>query len=117
VAETVILCGGAPPPARVSARLDLALGGPNPNVNLSISDISRRLVSALPNVLTDLLEIASYVFCADQLVSRGGETASRLGMDWRRHFHFIIPVREPDLWSATEVKASLERLISVMSDA
>jgi hypothetical protein len=55
-------------------RLDL--GGNNPNVDLEITDISRRLSSNVPDILTDLVEIASYVYCADQALTLGGRECS-----------------------------------------
>jgi 7-cyano-7-deazaguanine synthase in queuosine biosynthesis len=74
------------------------------------------MVGDPPDVLTDLLEIAAYVHCADQIVSRGGEVSRGLGADWRRDLRFIVPVREPDRWSSPEVRGSLQRLLGFMSD-
>jgi hypothetical protein len=71
----------------------LDLGGDDPNVDLEIVDISRRLSSNVPDVIVDLIEIASYVYCADQAVTRGGEGVLVSGAGWRRHFLFHIPVR------------------------
>ena len=114
--ETVILCGGAPRPKRPGKALPLSVAGPNPNVRLESEDVGRRMLASLPATLADLLDVATYVYAADQMVSRGGETASRLGSDWRRDLRFIIPVREPERWAAPEVCSSLERLLGFMSE-
>jgi hypothetical protein len=110
MSETLVLCGGTSAPKRGAAKtLRLNLGGSNANVSLRIEDISRRMVADIPDVLTDLLEVATYVYCADQLVSRGGEAAQALGADWRRQLNFVVPVREPDLWTLPEaVRASCD---------
>ena len=114
--ETVILCGGATAPSGVRKPLLLSATGPSANVRLRSEDIGRRMLAALPSTLADLLDVATYVFCADQLVSRGGDTGRRLGADWRRDLRFIIPVREPDRWSSPDVLESLGRLLAFMSD-
>jgi 7-cyano-7-deazaguanine synthase in queuosine biosynthesis len=117
MSETLVLCGGTNAPKRGAAKtLRLNLGGSNANVSLQIEDISRRMVADIPDVLTDLLEVATYVYCADQLVSRGGGAAQALGADWRRRLNFVVPVREPDLWTLPEVSESLARLLAFMSD-
>ena len=42
----------------------------------------------LPDLLVDLLEIASYVYCADQRAGRGSEKLSNYGENWRRSLHW-----------------------------
>jgi len=74
------------------------------------------MLASLPNILADLLEVATYVYAADRLVVRGGQTAPHLGANWRRNLRFVIPVREAERWSAPEVKESLEHLLGFMSD-
>jgi hypothetical protein len=74
------------------------------------------MLRSLPSVLADLVDVATYVFVADQLVSRGGETAPGLGADWRRNLRFVIPVREPDRWSSPELIAKLQNLLGFMSE-
>jgi hypothetical protein len=114
----IILCGGAPAPRGVSpdqvVRLDL--GGDEPNVDLEIADISRRLSSDVPDVLMDLIEIASYVYCADQAVTRGGEGVLAFGAHWRRNFNFHIPVRLPSMWSSPTVLDVLQKTLAILSE-
>src|SRR5918993_4464193 len=72
-AERLVLCGGAQAPRRSGGEsLSLNLHGPSSNVYLKISDISRKLLTNIPDRLVDLLEIASYIYAADSALSRGG---------------------------------------------
>lgn len=116
--DHVILCGGVPAPrgARGDQVLRLSLGGDEPNVDLEIIDISRRLSSDVPDVLTDLVEIASYVYCADQATTRGGEGVLDFGHGWRRNLTFHIPVRHPLIWSSKNTLGALQRTLSLLSD-
>jgi hypothetical protein len=71
---------------------------------------------ALKPVLFDLLEIATYVYCADQATTRGGGTAKNYGAKWRRRFQFHIPVRTPDVWSSNPVLTALSDTLGFLSD-
>ena len=117
-ADPIILCGGTRAPRRADpdsiVRLDL--GGDEPNVDLEIDNISRRLSSAVPDILTDLIEIASYVYCADQAVTRGGEGVLTFGAQWRRNFNFHIPVRRPSVWTSPNVLHALQKTLGILSD-
>lgn len=116
--ERIILCGGAPGPSRVKQDgiLELTLYGSEPNVNLEISNISRRLVSDIPDVFADLIEIAAYIYSADQAVTRGGEGVVAVGQNWRRKLRFHIPMREPEIWSSPSVSDILKGTLSFLSD-
>jgi len=116
--DRIILCGGCSPPSRSKSdrALELHLGGSSPNINLEITDITRRLSSEVSDVLVDLVEVASYVYCADQAVTRGGDGSLAFGKNWRRRFHFYIPVRLPALWSSPEIVESLRDTLSVLSE-
>jgi hypothetical protein len=115
--EHLVVCGGATAHERGgAARLDLNLHGPSANVRLEIEDISRRLLANISDIHADLLEIASYIYAADSAISRGGKTDFQLGALWRRKFRFVIPVRQPKLWSSDPVIATLVETISFLSD-
>jgi Queuosine biosynthesis protein QueC len=115
--EHLVLCSGATAQEPGGAnRLDLSLHGTQANVRLKINDISRRLLANISEVHADLLEIASYIYAADSAISRGGKTDSRLGALWRRKFRFVIPVRQPTLWSSDPVIAALVDTIGFLSD-
>jgi hypothetical protein len=117
-ADHIILCGGAPAPRRAKPGniVQLDLGGDEPNVDLEIDNISRRLSRTVPDTLTDLIEIASYVYCADQAVTRGGEGVLAFGAQWRRNFVFHIPVRQPSIWSSPNVLHALQKTLALLSD-
>ena len=70
----------------------------------------------VPDVLADLLEVASYVYAADSAISRGGEIDAQMGRGWRRKFRFEIPVRLPGLWSSDPVLSALVETLGFLSD-
>src|SRR5437868_9802834 len=115
MADRVILCGGVgasalPVPDRRPLRL--TLGGDEPNVHFRTEDMRRAAWAAVPPQFCDLLDIAAYVFCADQAVSRGGLTDEHWGADWRRRLFFHIPVRCLDRWRDERIRAQLVRTLS-----
>ena len=114
----IILCGAASTSrvGKTDEIVRLNLDGEEPNVDLEIVDISRPLSNNVPDVLADLAEIASYVYCADQAVTRGGEGVDAFGKNWRRRFSFHVPVRALHIWSLPEVAACLEATLSFLSD-
>lgn len=116
--ERVILCGGltAPDGASKTPTVPLSLFGKSSNVVLKLNDISRKMVSTISPVLIDLLEIATYVYCADQATTRGGHAAQDYGARWRRNFRFHIPVRVPDLWTSEAVRTALTDTLGFLSD-
>ncbi|MFN7939114.1 MAG: 7-cyano-7-deazaguanine synthase [Bryobacteraceae bacterium] len=116
--DHIILCGNAKAPRDSTLKhlVRLDLGGDDPNAFLEIEDISSRLSTNVPAFLIDLIEIASYVYCADQAVTRGGEGVSQFGADWRRTFRFHIPVREPAIWTSKEVLGVLQRTLSTLTE-
>lgn len=113
-----IWCGPDRPPRRGRSGRNISLSTFTPlrNVHLSVENISRKLVRNPPPVLLDLLEIASYVYSADQAFVRGGVTLQRDGKNWRRSFRFQIPVRCLDIWKAPAVKVTLEEILNFVSD-
>lgn len=116
--EYAFICGGANASDQTSAdrvfRMDVA--GPDRNVNLRLTDANRALVGALPDLLIDLLELAAYVYCADQRASRGTEKLSMAGAAWRRKLHFVVPVRCRDIWESAAVREQLESMLGYLSD-
>src|SRR4051812_1752810 len=115
MSERLVLCGGAKR-AGGELILRLALTGQAQNITLKLEDISKRLVSNVSDLLIDLVEIATYVYCADQATSRGGDSQVGMGADWRRSFRFVIPVRKPSHWRHTKVLEPLCSTLSFLSD-
>ena len=114
--DHLIRCGEAQLPSRSKTYLGLNMGGNSPNVNFEISQIARPLVANVPDVLVDLIEIAAYVYCADQATTRGGDGVVAVGKHWRRKFSFHVPVRVPDLWSSSSVQVALQETLGFLSD-
>ena len=113
--DHLVLCGGVESPLKGNASsLNLSLHGASANVRLQISDISRRLLANIPDVLVDLLEVASYIYAADGAIPRGGMVGAQMGKRWRRGFRFVIPVRLPDHWSS--VASALVETLSFLSE-
>lgn len=112
-----ILCGGssAPYPA-TEQTIRLSVHGDDVNVRLRIEDISRTMLSNIPDVLLDLLEVAAYVYCADQRLPRGSDKLTDFGRDWRRDMRFTIPLRQPELWQNPAVKDALTETLGFLSD-
>ena len=115
--ERLVLCGGSAGKARRGDKiLRLQAHGPDRNIKLNLDDLSRKLAANVPEVLTDLLEIATYVYAADGATSRGGLTMRAMGADWHRSFRFVIPVRNPDLWSSPPIQELLTDTLGFLSD-
>ena len=115
--EHLVLCGGARRSGQSDATaLRLYLHGPSRNVTLRIQDLSARLVSNIPDVLVDLLEVAAYVYAGDSAIGRGSTTDAQLGARWRRSLSFLVPVRRPNLWETAAVSSALRDLLGFMSD-
>jgi 7-cyano-7-deazaguanine synthase in queuosine biosynthesis len=86
------------------------------NINLKFENISTRLAQNIPPLAMDLLEISSYVYCADQSVRRGGKTWPQDGKKWIRNFVFNIPVRNIDIWNKEDIKEQLSETLGFLSD-
>jgi 7-cyano-7-deazaguanine synthase in queuosine biosynthesis len=113
--EPLVLCGGATRPGEPWA-LRLATSGRFRNVMLRLDDISKNAIKMVPASLIDLLEIATYVYCADQAISRAGEMHRAMAADWYRSVRFVIPVRNPAFWNRNQVLGPLRSALSFLSD-
>ncbi len=119
MAERLVVCGGVAgvPGARDVLEMDVnAPEGTPQKVNLRLGDLCARMVQDVPAVLADLLEVASYVYCADQFTRRGRDGMRSMGAEWRRQFRFIIPVRRPDLWNRRDVIEALCETLGFLSE-
>ncbi len=117
----LILCGGAKLSSRnkswrESKPIRLELGKGEKQLHLRLHHITRRLASQIPAIAIDLLEIATYVYAADQMVSRGGLKEFEYGTKWRRQFRLEIPVRLPDKWNDPKMISLLQQTIGFLSD-
>jgi hypothetical protein len=97
--DHLFLCGLGPTQcADYEAGRELHLHGPKKNLRLQIDNIRRRLSEVESVLLTDLVEIATYVFAADNLATRGGNAFKNMGEAWRRRLRLVIAVRRPGIW-------------------
>ncbi len=89
---------------------------PYENVFLKYRNVSRKLARNIPSIVMDMLEIGSYIYSADQAISRGGDRWRGNGQYWNRHFVFRIPVREAKIWNKPEILNELSRTLGFLSD-
>jgi hypothetical protein len=88
--------------------------GPGRNVYLTIEDMLQGIYTEVPPAFLDLLDVATYVYAADQAVARTGGDDSQ--PNWRRNFLFRVPVRAPDLWRSAGVLDTLVETLSFLSE-
>ena len=113
-----IWCGPDSPPKGHKSRYWRTLNStpPDKNVYLKATNISERLAAQMDALSLDLLEIAAYVYSADQSKTRGGNTFPLDGQNWYRRFELSIPVRHAEVWSRPDVCGKLTELLSFMAD-
>lgn len=112
--QHIIECGVDAPSSEGAIAMNVH--GPSKNVNLRIDYISRTMLANLPDLLIDLLEIAAYVYCADQRLDRGTDKLLNFGENWRRSLTFSIPVRQLQVWQDSEVRDALIETLGFLSD-
>jgi 7-cyano-7-deazaguanine synthase in queuosine biosynthesis len=86
------------------------------NINFDFGDVHSKVLSSFSPRFVDLAEIAAYIYCADQAISRVKMDVDRFGADWRRSFRIFVPVREPGFWKSQEVKTALCETLNFLSD-
>lgn len=106
---------GVPQPSGADA-IAMDVHGAAKNVNLRIDYITRPMLGNVPDLLIDLLEVAAYVYCADQRLGRGSDKLTNFGENWRRCLHFSIPVRHPQVWHDSDVQELLAETLGFLSD-
>ncbi len=118
MAEHLFLCGlSTAQRVNYNGGRELYLHGPQRNVRLRLDDVRSQLVKVeSEELLTDLAEIAVYVFAADCAVPRGGMTFKKVGADWRRTFRLVIGVRHPGMWREPERFDALREVVQFLSD-
>ncbi len=116
-----IYCSGVKQPAEKLPQQDLALSLRNKkgewNLRLNLDQIHSHFYQNASSRFIDFLEIATYVYCADQVFQRGGlKDVDRFGAQWRRRLHFHIPVRDFGFWHSPAVRDTLEETLHFLSD-
>lgn len=83
------------------------------NVNFRLPKLIS-LVDYIPDRFLDLLEIASYVYCADRFTQRGSKDSPYF-TGWQREFHHKVFVRDFNFWSDASVCNLLNELLTFTS--
>jgi hypothetical protein len=112
------LCSGAPAPAETEDRLVVHLDalGDRPNVTIRINDMARVFHQNLAGRALDLLEVAAYVFTADAGTPRGSQWQDDAVEAWPRDIKLVIPVRDTEFWTRTDVIAALTKTLGFLSN-
>lgn len=117
MAEQLFLCGLSDGQlAQYRSGCRLFLHGPRANVRLQVENIRDQLLAVEEELLTDLIEIATYVFAADCAVRRGGPYFKNFAERWRRSFHLVIAVRGMEAWSEPTLLAALKGALAFLSE-
>jgi len=116
--QHLITCGGLSIRKKSGIKLhELQLGkeANKGQIRLDVDSITEKMMQDLDDVLHDLLEIATYVYVGDQVVSRGGPRQLDYGQRWARRLKFVIPVRVHEIWSDAAIRELLEETLSFSS--
>ena len=115
----LVLCNGAKLTSRKQAwgrAIPLGLTtGEGGNVRIKVRDIIDQLTTNVDALAADLLEIAAFVYVADQAVHRTGKKEINYGAKWYRNFRFEIAVREPDFWNQVKMRDALVSMLDFLS--
>jgi 7-cyano-7-deazaguanine synthase in queuosine biosynthesis len=84
------------------------------NILFKLEEFEPLLINYKSTIGYDLINIASYIYCADCQIPRG-TTKDVYGENWVRHLNFYIPVIEPDLWNKPTVKDSLIKTLEFLT--
>lgn len=114
----VILCNGAKRPKTIGRSSPTSILEYRPtfskrNVTVGLPAFIENVLH-LPARVLDLLEIASYVFAADRLISRGDKEALEYHA-WSLDLHFVMRVRDIGFWKRKVVKETLAEALRFMS--
>src|SRR5262249_51823136 len=118
--ERLVVCRGgaaAKPPGAGGEPGRVCRWGTGETVFVKLEDLTEPMWRDVPPVLLDLIDIAAYVYAADQVVPRGEDREADFGDAWRRRLYFRIGVREPDRWNSEAVRRPLTDTLSFLSDA
>ena len=110
--RVVVRCDGAGTdiPTEGARVLEIASTGKDAR-NLRLQSLSDVLPAHVPDVANDLVRVAGYVYWADQMVSRGGNTDVP-GDRWPRRFEVAAPVRDVARWSRPDVHEALQDVLN-----
>ena len=112
------ICGGAGVPDEFEGVgiTPLDVQGDDKNIELKLADISKTMSGKILDIHLDLVEVAAYVYCADQQTKRGTEHLGHMGRQWRRRMNFVIPIRCYEIWASDQVTTALENTLHFLSE-
>jgi hypothetical protein len=122
ISPRLFLCSGAKIASSDSLaagrqRIDLDSVGKKANVHIRFENVAKVFHQHLSPRLVDLLEIASYVYSADCVTSRGKAWADDDSTEpWGRDLAFVIAVREPEFWNSLEVTDLITDVLTFLSN-
>lgn len=119
--ERRILCGddiaGVQEPDSDTLRMHLyGESDEDHRIRLTIEQLQSRMYKEIPDRFRDLMDLATYVYAADQAIKRGGKDVETFGDNWRRRLNFEIPVRDFDFWGSDEICELLQGVLGFLSD-
>jgi 7-cyano-7-deazaguanine synthase in queuosine biosynthesis len=119
--DRFLVCGDAAPKLsneceEKTTRLHLYGEDDDNKVTLKINELQEQMYKEAPPRFRDLLDIATYVYAADQTSRRGANDVDTFGSYWRRHFRFFVPVRDIEFWNSPEVRECLIDTLNFLSD-
>lgn len=120
--RVLVSCDGATPSSHVQSEawdqhVFINHQGPARDLNLRIENISQAVLRNVGDRASDFIRIASYVYAADQSISRGGP-ADVYGRRWTREMVFVIPVLDANFWNQSDVHQNLiDVLTFLMGDS
>ena len=79
------------------------------NVTIELNPFIRS-VWFIPERIRDLVEICSYVFCADRYFRRGDANSLEYH-SWSRNFEYFIKVRDFEFWNDKEIRDNLSEIL------
>ena len=117
--NVLVVCDRANlPPTLNSDRFELCQINqypPHQNMRLEVMNISHQLLRSLSGVARDLLDIAAFVYHADNSTRRA-TNKDVFNEKWVREFTFVVPVREPDVWQCEAVNNKLVEMLDYLTE-
>ena len=84
----LILCGNTTGSISNAKVHNLKMG--KEMIHLDTEAIVKKMIQVIDPVMHDFLEIATYVYVGDQIISRGGEKSFEYGNKWHREIFYKI---------------------------
>ena len=118
----LFLCSGVrlpPDDVRLAGRMVVNLDslGDDSNVNLNLDDVADVFGEHLTPRMTDLLELAAYIFSADSSTARGTSWSNEGAVEkYDREFHLVVPVRDATFWQQDDVLHQLQAILNFLTD-